>query len=300
MANRNSGQVLTTSRAKARYDRQKLDLMIKTNALSCLQLTTLGTNPTGRRLALFGTLALCVTLPIKALAQMNATPPQIAVPALVGLWDFSGIRRDPDVPAESVDVRVNPSTGAAVIARLDEKGISSADGSKRFCSWAGDHDFGDPVPPRGCIYAESGYEIASVVVFEQQGKWLRIALDNSATRFGWVMADDAFHPLSDLLRIGRLTYLTPLWNRRLYDAPDTKADVAGSRVSRLSARATNGDFTQPYRAVRTVVVQGRLWLRVELLDEVCNVDEPRVIDTGWVPAQSATGEQWAWFWSRGC
>ena len=119
--------------------------MIKTNAPSCLQLTTLGTNPKERRLALFGALVLCVTLPIKALAQMNATPPQIAVPALVGLWDFSGIRRDPDVPAESVDVRVNPSTGAAVIARLDEKGIPSADGSKRFCSWAGDNDFADPV-----------------------------------------------------------------------------------------------------------------------------------------------------------
>lgn len=257
----------------------------------------------GRRLALFGALALCVTFSIGALGQDNATPQKIAVPALVGLWDFSGLSRDPDAPVqsvESVDVRVNPSTGAAVIARLDREGISSADGSERFCSWAADHDFGDPVPPRGCIYAESGYEIASVVVFEQQGKWLRIALDNSATRFGWVMADDTFHPLSDLLRVGRLTYLTPLWNRRLYDAPDAKADIAGSRVARLSARSTNGDFQQPYRALRTVVVEGRLWLRVELLDEVCSADEPRVIDAGWVPAQSATGEQWAWFWSRGC
>ena len=245
------------------------------------------------------------TRSLRDVAYQSACPNERHATANRGICTrrLVGLLRDPEgcrCYAESVDVRVNPSTGAAVIARLDEKGISSADGSKRFCSWAGDNDFGDPVPPRGCIYAESGYEIASVVVFEQQCKWLRIALDNSATRFGWVMADDAFHPLSDLLSASRLTYLTPLWNRRLYDAPDAKADIAGSRVSRLSARATNGDFTQPYRAVRTVSEQGRLWLRVELLDEACSVDEPRVIDTGWVPAQSATGEQWAWFWSRGC
>jgi len=222
----------------------------------------------------------------------------VAVPALVGLWDFSGLRRDPDIPVQSVDVRINPSMESAVIARLDGKGISSPDGSKRFCEWTADHDVA--AAPGGCIYAESGYESPSVAVFERQGKWLRIALDNSATRFGWVLGEGAFHSLADLLRIGRLTYLTARWNRRLYDAPDAKAIAAGGRISRLSAGSTDADFQQPYRAVRIVVVEGRLWLRVEVLDELCGAQEPRVIDTGWVPAQSAAGEQWAWFWSRGC
>ena len=222
----------------------------------------------------------------------------VAVPALVGLWDVPGLRSAPDVAVKSVDVHVNPSTAAAVIARLDAEGISSADGSKRFCNWEADHDVA--APPRGCIYAESGYEIPAIAIFERQGEWLRIALDNSATRFGWVKSDDKFHPLAGLLGASRLTYLTARWNRRLYDAPDAKAIAAGGRVARLSVESTHTDFQQPYQAVGTVVVEGRLWLRVELLDAVCVPQEPRVIDTGWVPAQSARGEQWAWFWSRGC
>jgi hypothetical protein len=223
----------------------------------------------------------------------------IAMPALVGLWDFSGLGRDPDVPVKSVDVRLDPSTAGDVVARLDREGISSADGLKRFCSWKRDIDVGSA--PGGCIYAESGYEIPSVAVFERRGEWLRIALDSSGTRFGWVMSDDAFfHPMTDLLGESRLTYLNTRWNRRLYAAPDAKAIAAGGRVARLSAGSTSAHAEQPYRAVRTVVVGGRLWLRVELLDKVCSANEPRVIDTGWVPAQSSTGEQWAWFWSRGC
>ncbi len=43
-----------------------------------------------------------------------------------------------------------------------------------------------------------------------------------------------------------------------------------------------------------------VYLHVEILDEVCGNQDPRVIDTGWVPAQSPAGAQWAWFWSRGC
>lgn len=224
----------------------------------------------------------------------------VVVPPLVGLWDFSGILKDPGVAVESVAVRVNPSTTAAVIARLDGDGISSADGSKRFCTW--ESDINVDGPPRGCVYTESGYEIPSVAVFARQGRWLRIAIDNSATRFGWLMADGAFHSLADLVGGSRLTYLTARWNRRLYDAPVANATTARGRVAQLSAGSTDADFLQPYRAVRTVVVEGRLWLRVELLDaaDVCAAQDPRVIDSGWVPAQSAAGEQWAWFWSRGC
>lgn len=222
----------------------------------------------------------------------------VSVPALVGLWDFSGLAFDPDVAVSPVNVHVNPSTAADVIARLDKEGISSADASKRLCSWERDIYAGGP--PRGCVYAESGYEIGAVAVFARQGKWLRIAVDNSAMQFGWVMADGAFHPLADLVGESRLTYLTARWNRRLYDAPDAKAIAGGGRAARLSVGSADAAFQQPYRAVRTVVVEGRLWLRVELLDGLCTVDEPRVIDTGWVPAQSAAGDQWAWFRSRGC
>jgi DNA-binding winged helix-turn-helix (wHTH) protein len=50
--------------------------------------------------------------------------------------------------------------------------------------------------------------------------------------------------------------------------------------------------------VHLVRHRDRVVSKEELLDEVCSAQEPRVNDTGWVPAESAAGVQWAWFWSR--
>ena len=216
-------------------------------------------------------------------------------PRLVGLWDFSAIQNE---AGSGVDVHLDSSPASPVIARLDHEGIAWADGSRRSCQWVREPQL--TAAPRGCIFTESGYEIAAVAVFDRRGNWLRIALDNGATRFGWVQADGLFHPLADLLGAEKLTYLTGAWNRRLSDSPRADAIESAGRLARISRKVATESFEQPYRADRTMVVQDRLWLNVELLDEVCGAKEPRVIDRGWVPAQSPAGEQWAWFWSRGC
>jgi hypothetical protein len=227
----------------------------------------------------------------------------LSTPALVGLWDFEGLAAEADRAVTPVAVHLDPSASSPVVARLDKEGIllaprqgsGQADGSKRSCTWKRDRD--RPASPRGCLFTESGYEIPSLAVFARQATWLRIALDDNATRFGWVQQRGDFHALADLVAAERLTYLTGAWDKRLHDSP--AADLRTGRDARVSTNAARATEV-PYRTIAQRIVQGRLWLHVELLDQVCSGGEPNVIDTGWVPAQSPAGDQWAWFWSRGC
>jgi hypothetical protein len=222
----------------------------------------------------------------------------LSVPPLVGLWDFAGVAGYATGPVDAVPVHQTPATSAAIVAHLDTSGISLADGT-RSCEWIRDLDV--PTRPRGCVFTESDYEIPSLAVFDRQSGWVRIALDVNATRFGWVQEQTQFHALADLLGSdARLTYFTATWDRTLYESPGPAASARGGRTARTSDRSVRGNGEAPYRAIGRAVVEGHLWLHVEILDEVCGNQDPRVIDTGWIPAQSPAGAQWAWFWSRGC
>jgi hypothetical protein len=151
------------------------------------------------------------------------------------------------------------------------------------------------------VFTESDYEIPSLAAFERRDGWVRITLDNDATRFGWVRESDQFHAIVDLLAgESRLTYLTPTWDGTLYESPGFSPRGRNARTPGTSGAIVRGNAEVPYRTIGRAVVQGRLWLHVEILDEVCGNQDPRVIDTGWVQALSPEGAQWAWFWSRGC
>jgi hypothetical protein len=222
----------------------------------------------------------------------------LSVPPLVGLWDFGGVAGYATGPVDVVPVYLSPSSSAAVVAHLDTSGISLADGT-RSCEWIRDLDV--PTRPRGCVFTESAYEIPSLAAFERRSGWVRIALDNDATRFGWVRESDRFHAIVDLLASqSTLTYLAPSWDGMLYESPGSARRSVNARTARASDTIVRENAEVPYRAIGRTVVQERLWLHVEILDEVCGNQDPQVIDTGWVPAQSPAGIQWAWFWSRGC
>jgi hypothetical protein len=89
----------------------------------------------------------------------------------------------------------------------------------------------------------------------------------------------------------RLTHLTKQWDGRAYARPDAQSPLV---------RQYSHDDEVPYRARGHRVVDGRLWVHVDVLDQVCSGPEPRVLFTAWVPAQAPMGTRWAWFWSRGC
>jgi hypothetical protein len=57
---------------------------------------------------------------------------------------------------------------------------------------------------------------------------------------------------------------------------------------------------QAVRVLEALDVAGLPFLRVELLEGVCEVAEPRVVGSGWVPSYGRTGDPVAWFYARGC
>jgi hypothetical protein len=201
---------------------------------------------------------------------------------LIGLLDVPLIYE----PGQPVVVHAQPFESAPPVARLTSAGIARGDGS---CSWK--RDLNDASVARGCTHTESAYEVPAIAVFERRGGWFRIALDDDARSFGWVTgAPETFHSVADLLGSGtRLTYLTGHWDRRLYATPAGTASVVPQSERDI-----------PYQARESRVIDGRLWLRIDVLDQVCGDRDPRVVRSGWVPAQGPNGESWAWFHSRGC
>lgn len=250
-----------------------------------------------RRIGEFLALLAMATVSLIALrASLAEAQPK---PVFTGLLDFAAIypELEPGAATRTMSAHATASATAAVIAQLDHKGIRLAGAHDYSCRWKRDLDLTQP--PRACVFAESGYEIPALAVFGAEGQWLRIAL--GASQFGWVQAGSGYHSLPDLLATSeRLTYLAAEWDGRLYGEPGT----AGELVLPPEQRRRKDDPTRtdpvPYKALAHTVVAGRLWLKVEILDEVCGERDPRVLHTGWVPAQSPSGELWAWFYSRGC
>jgi hypothetical protein len=195
-------------------------------------------------------------------------------------------------------VRAAPLPSATAIATITARGITFANDTAPACTW--NRDMERPQAPRGCAWTESGYEVAALGVFERRGGWLRLSLDDQGSRFGWVQAEDDVLALDELLGTDEhLTYMTRTWNRIAYDAPGP-AGVRSARPARGVADRGGELVEVPYRALDRTMVGDRLWLHVELLDQVCGSSDPKVVDVGWVPAESDSGELWAWFRSRGC
>ena len=141
---------------------------------------------------------------------------------------------------------------------------------------------------------EHGYEELSAVVYESKTGWYRVRCTSGGARPAWLAAGDGgtFRPLEELVKDG-LAYLTPEWDRSLYQRPRR---TAGSHRVRVAAEQP--DIT----VADTTVVDGELWLLVIVYAEGrCTAEEPAaVLDAGWTPAHSTTGGITAWFYSRGC
>lgn len=141
---------------------------------------------------------------------------------------------------------------------------------------------------------EHGYEELSAVVYETRPGWYRVRCHGESDREAWLAAADAgtFRPLEELVQHG-LAYLTPEWDRSLYQRPRRTAASHLVRVAAEQPDITVADATD---------VDGEIWLLVIVYDEGrCTAAEPAaVLDAGWTPAHSTKGEVTAWFYSRGC
>jgi hypothetical protein len=112
--------------------------------------------------------------------------------------------------------------------------------------------------------------------------------------FVWIPAAEA-----ELLRypdlvVGRLAYLNEHWSGFVW--PEAGAGLPFRR----SLDSSDERREQAVHVLEVTEIGGMPFLRVELVEGVCEVAEPRVVGAGWVPAYGRSGEPVAWFYSRGC
>ncbi|HEU4830042.1 MAG TPA: hypothetical protein VFT04_12690 [Gemmatimonadales bacterium] len=138
---------------------------------------------------------------------------------------------------------------------------------------------------------EHGYEESSAVVYGASGPWVLVGLADSGRT--WLRRDrGALIPLEALLREG-LSHLTDAWDGTLRFAPD-----AASSVVPIPHAGDAGEDV-PAVLLGTRMVDGTLWLEIEVLDQICGADTSRAVAKGWIPAWTG-GKPTMWFHSRGC
>lgn len=139
---------------------------------------------------------------------------------------------------------------------------------------------------------ESGYEESSAVVYGRMDGWYRLRLTDGA--FGWLPPDQAgtFFAYPELV-VRRLNYIPAPWHGFVWPSPG-----AG-----LPTRAIPeaGQREVAVEVLEEMDLAGTPWLKVNVLrDSPCEVAEPRVRVSGWIPAWGPAGEPTVWFYSRGC
>jgi len=139
---------------------------------------------------------------------------------------------------------------------------------------------------------EHGYEVFSVVTYQQKEKWYLIGIKNNKLKKGWVSPKDAgkFRSYEELI-VDTLTYLTNEWDGNLWKSPAINSNFES--LIKL--------FTRHVRIIETKKVDNKLWLQIDLLNPGwCTLEDPKVIKKGWIPAFSLKGHPNVWFYSRGC
>jgi hypothetical protein len=142
---------------------------------------------------------------------------------------------------------------------------------------------------------EYDYEAPAAIVLQERDDWFLVRLQEGTA---WLRASPGaeFFPLERLL-VDRLTHITEVSEGRLW--PEPGADEEAGPEQTGSAIVPPGSEV---RVLEARWVEGELWLRVEVLSHsVCDgLDDPTVVETGWLPGHGAHGEPTVWFYSRGC
>ena len=220
---------------------------------------------------------------------------QLHEPGMIGLLELPWIyQSNPDEP-QTVSGYAQPAAESAVLAILDRQGVRTPAGD-RVCGWVRDLDR-QAGAPEGCEFLEAGYEVPAVPVSAAAGDdWYRIQIAGLSESFVWVRSRHRFHSLVELLAGGEhLTYL----DLRRFDLW-LHAEPGGSRTRLQHPAVAQGAREIPYELLAYVISEGRLWLHVRVLDQVCHAADPIEVARGWVAAKTTAGDPQAWYWSRGC
>jgi hypothetical protein len=205
---------------------------------------------------------------------------------LIGLLSWRGIGQTANTPnAEPATLTIFDAPFGEEIGTVTSEGMQLS-ASAESCKWVGSEE-------EICPTWESGYEQpAMVAIATEPGGWVKVITNQKGTA-GWVRSDEGFTPLADLLGADRLTYVTADWDGKIY--PDPGA-AAFTKFAAPSAERRDVHF----KTLDTQVLDGKLWLKVQLISNPCSEEEVRELATGWIPAETRDGTVWAWFYSRGC
>ncbi len=138
---------------------------------------------------------------------------------------------------------------------------------------------------------ELGYEEIALIAGERRDDRVQVFTGEA---WSWVRIGDGarYHPIETLLP-ERMGYLSGAFGGRLCDVPGD-----ADRCAALPSQVASDDLV--VRALSSRRIDGRLWLEIELHDNVCEVDEPQPRARGWLPALDGGGRWTVWFYSRGC
>jgi hypothetical protein len=205
---------------------------------------------------------------------------------LVGLLSWRGIGETANAPnAEPATLKIFDAPFGEEIGTVTSDGMQLS-ASADSCKWVGSEE-------EMCPTWESGYEQPALAALATEpGGWVKVITSQKGNA-GWVRSDEGFAPLAELLSADRLTYVTPDWDGKIY--PDPSA-AAFTRFAAPSAEQREVHF----KTLDTQVLDGKLWLKIQLISNPCSEEEVRELATGWIPAEAPDGAVWAWFYSRGC
>jgi hypothetical protein len=232
---------------------------------------------------------LCVVAGLSLLTASAFAQQRPRVVGLLALPEVFGNGACDRFTPQEVPLYAAPESARVVgVIRVDEGSTASSKGGCEALR-VGVHMTGttasDALPTK-----EYGYEEPGAIVLARRGGWFQIRL---ATGSAWVRSSprDSFHPLEQLLLDG-LTYLTEAWDGRL-----AVSAGAPGRPARVEARSSQSSV----RVIRSQQLRGELWFDLEVITSPCGEDpNVKVLDRGWVPAHTTSGEPVIWFYSRGC
>jgi hypothetical protein len=162
---------------------------------------------------------------------------------------------------------------------------------------------------------EYAYEQAAAVVVADLGEWYRVPLAPDAdfetiaasageaggalasaegTKYVWLRAADGELLRYPELVVGRLAYLNEYWSGFIWPSPGAGIPFRRPRAGDEARRE------QSVNVLEATEIGGMPFVRIEIVQGVCEGPAPRVLEGGWVPAYGPSGEPTAWFHSRGC
>jgi hypothetical protein len=142
---------------------------------------------------------------------------------------------------------------------------------------------------------ESGYETPAAIVYQRDGRWFRIALQQGSS---WVMRDDPtdFVSYPELLN-DRLSYVRAGWDGRIWETPG----AMGTAHALPPGWTSHLNRNIPLEFLGSRRIGNEMWIQVRLNTDSCGeILEGVSAVTGWVPAYQTSGFPSAWFYSRGC